>query len=139
MAEKKEYWLYVQDTPVAVSREVYQAYYSGKRQEKTQTEKDARHGVVSYHALDRVGASGEEWAIDNNAPAVEDAAMHRILYEELHKCLDLLPDADLELLNAIYFEGLTERQFAARMGIHYMTVHNCKVRILHRLKKMMRL
>ena len=43
----------------------------------------------------------------------------------------------MELLQAIYYQGMTERQFAKKKSIHYMTIHNRKVSILHKLKKIL--
>ncbi len=137
MAEKKEYWLRVQDILVPVSQEVYRAYYGGKRQEKTQMEKNARHGVVSYHALDEFGASGEEWIPDSDAPAIEDAVVHRVLCEQLHGCINRLSNAEQELIMALYFEGLSERKLSSRTGIPQRTIHDRKVKVLQKLKKMM--
>ena len=43
-----------------------------------------------------------------------------------------------ELILAIYFDGLTERQLASQTGLHYMTVHSRKIRILQKLKNLLK-
>ena len=35
------------------------------------------------------------------------------------------------------YQGMTERQFAKKKSIHYMTIHNRKISILHKLKKIL--
>ena len=42
------------------------------------------------------------------------------------------------MILAIYFEGLTERQLACRAGLHHMTIHSRKIRILQKLKNLLK-
>lgn len=40
--------------------------------------------------------------------------------------------------NALFFDERSERELEERMGVHRMTIHNRKIRILQKLKKMLR-
>lgn len=135
MAEK--YYVRVRGELVLVTSEVYKACYQTKRRVKTLYEKDERNGLVSYDSMDTEDMLGEETIPDRSLPSVEDAAIDNLLREKLHYCLKQLPESDQELLHALYFEELSERQLADKLGIHYMTVHNRKARLLRVLKKMM--
>ena len=136
MAERKEYRIKVQGVLVEVTREVYLAYYSVERHARTLDEKDVRNGKVLYSALDTEETLGEEMIPDFGAARVEDVAIGNVLCEKLRQCLTLLSEQDQELIQALYFEGMTERQLSKRTGIPYMTIHNRKTRILQKLKKM---
>ena len=68
---------------------------------------------------------------------VESLVLRRESIRCLQRAMQLLTQADMELLRAIYYQGMTERQFAKKKSIHYMTIHNRKVSILHKLKKIL--
>ncbi|BFK68893.1 hypothetical protein I3000191B1_22170 [Flavonifractor plautii] len=52
--------------------------------------------------------------------------------------MEMLARSEKELILAIYFDGLTERQLASQTGLHYMTVHSRKIRILQKLKNLLK-
>ena len=135
MAEHKKYYINVPGALVEVSEGVYFAYYQEKRRGRTLREKDERNGTVSYDGLDTPELTGQEMIPDRGATSVEDAAIANILRDKLHRCLALLDEPDRQLIQALYFEGLSEREYATEAGLHYMTVHNRKARLLRQLKK----
>jgi RNA polymerase sigma factor (sigma-70 family) len=136
MAEDKKYRIRIQDTLVDVTEEVYFTYYRMERHTKTLDEKDERNGLVSYDALDNGELIGEEAITTPDAVGVEDKVIDMLLREKLRQCMTSLSESERDLLYALYFEGLTERQLAKRIGKHYMTIHNRKVKILSELKKL---
>lgn len=135
MAEEKTYLISVQGVVVEVTKTVYHTYHQMERHARHLEEKDRQHGLVSYHALDTIDTLGEEALTSPDTASVEDAAIAHILQERLHQCLELLPAQDRELIHALYFEELSERQFAKKAGLPHMTVHNRKVGILKKIKK----
>lgn len=137
MADKTKYCIRIHNTLVPVTQEIYQAYYGGKRQEKTLIEKDERNGVVSYDAMDTAGIVGEDMIPDPTNFSVEDYVVASIMREKLHRCLALLSEKERTLMEALYFEGLSERQLSERTNTPQRTVHDRKVKTLHKLKKMM--
>ena len=137
MAENKRYYIKVGGNLAEVSAETYFIYYKMARRERAQAEKDARHGKVSYSDLDTNEMVAEEMIPDHSIPCVEDAAIRNILKEKLRRCLALLSPSERELIHAIYFEGLSERQLSKRTGIHHMTLHSRKIKILAKLKTLM--
>lgn len=117
MAEKKTYIVRVQGTVVEVTEEVYRAYHSIERHLLTVDEKDARNGKVLYSDLDTDELLGEDMIPDRNSVGVEDAAIAHILYDQLHRALNLLSPTEQKLIHEIYFQGLSERQIAKRSGV----------------------
>jgi len=59
------------------------------------------------------------------------------MHQQLHRALRLLPKPEQELIYALYFQGLSERKLSQRMGIHYMTIHSRKVKILEKLRRLL--
>lgn len=49
--------------------------------------------------------------------------------------MNMLSDLDKQLLQALFFDGLTERQYAELQGVSQPTINWKKVRILKCLKK----
>ena len=137
MAEQKKYYIHVPGALVEVSEDIYFAYYQEKRRGRTLREKDERNGAVSYDELDTPELTGQEMIPDRDAVSVEDAALANILREKLHRCLALLDEPDRQLIQALYFEGLSERKYAKRVEIPQQTISDRKRRILARLKKLL--
>lgn len=137
MAEQKKYYIHVPGTLVEVSEGIYFAYYQEKRRGRTLREKDERNGAVSYDGLDTPELTGQEMIPDRNAVSVEDAAIANILRDRLHRCLAALDEPDQELIQALYFEGLSERKYAKRVGIPQRTINDRRRRVLRKLKELL--
>jgi len=134
MAER---YIKVRGKLVAVTEEVYLAYYRQDRKARFSQEKDQNHGVVSFHNLDTGEMNGEDAIPDLTTPSVEDMVEGKLMAEHLHRCLALLTEGERSLLGKIYFSGQSEYEVAQTLGIPRMTVHNRKVKALCKLKKMM--
>lgn len=137
MTEKKEYKIRINGTQVTVSREVYTAYYRIERHAAALKEKDARHRTMSYHALDTDDRLGEDLLRDPEA-SVEEQAIANLLREKLRRSIALLSKPEQELIRALYFEELTERQCAEKLGLSQKGINKRKKRILAELKKNLR-
>ena len=134
MAEKK-YYIRVPEALVEVSEEVYKAYRYMDRHSQTLEEKDSRNQVLSYDALDTDEILGAELFPDQSSPSVEDQAIANIMSAKLRRCLALLSEEDRKLIQAIYYEGLSEREVAKREGIPRMTVKYRLGQIVEKLQK----
>jgi len=135
MAEK---YIRISGELVAVTEDVYYAYYHMGRQYRTQVEKDGRRQVASYDALDTEDHLGVDLLMDNSSPSVEDAAIASVMAEKLHRCLALLPEGERRLLEKIYFSGMTERQVAQTLGISQNAVNKRRHKILAKLRQLMK-
>lgn len=138
MADNKSYRIRVDGILVEVSEEVYRAYYSIERHTRTLDEKDTRNGKVLYSDLDTKELLGEEMIPDTDSEPVEDSAIHNVLCEELHQCLAILPKQDAELIQALYFDRLTEREYAQQIGMSQKGVNKRRQKILDKLRTMMK-
>ena len=87
-------------------------------------------------SLDRLIDEGQtQFTTDELAP--EEILLHNEEIHLLRAALAKLSPADAKLICALFYEGLSERQFSQQTGIPFMTIHNRKVRILKTLKKLL--
>ena len=114
MADKEKYVINIQGKLIEVTPDVYYAYFRMERQERWQEEKKQEHEVVSYDAMDDGELVGAEVIPDMASPSLEEIAMARELRERLRHAVAALPKAERELIRAIYFEGLTEKEYAKK-------------------------
>ena len=137
MADKEKYMIKVEGKLVEVTPDVYYAYFRMERQERWQEEKQQGHAVVSYDALDDGETVGVEVVPDLTTPSMEEAVMTREIHEKLHRALDALPKAERELIQAIYFDGFTEKEYAVSSGLSQQGVSYRLRKILSKLRNFM--
>lgn len=76
----------------------------------------------------------QEMQFAGESESVEETVLRRLQYAQLHKAISLLSDDERELVDRLFFQGQTEREAAAEMGIYRNAVHKRKNRILGKLK-----
>ena len=106
-----------------------------RRHEKTLVELDMRNRLTYYSNLDTEETCGEELLSDRTAAGVEETALLQIYGDALRRSIERLSPWEQDMVFALFYEGLSERQLSKRTGVHHMTIHNQKVRILGKLKK----
>ena len=145
MQDKKLY-IRINGTPVEVTEEVYLFYYRSKRRDRYY-EHDIKTGVpirdedgnvIGYtptkeDSLERLIATGEDFADEHKS--VEDTALGNIMSDDLHQALDKLSEQDRTLIDMLFFQGMTERQTAAVVGLSQKGVNKRKAKILATLKE----
>ena len=134
MADKENYYIPVEGKLVKVEEKVYTAYYKMSRRERYLEEKDKENGVLSYDALDNNGLVGEEMFQNAEADSLEDLALAKELDSQLHRCIELLPKAERELIQAIYFDGMSDREYAKQTGKSQPTISSRHRKTLSKLK-----
>jgi len=60
------------------------------------------------------------------------------LLDELRRSITMLEDDERLLVYALFFEGLTERQYAEKIGISKTALHARKIKVLNKIKILMR-
>ena len=88
----------------------------------------------SYDALDRDETVGYETIPDLTPPSLGELRMRRGLRHKLRCAICALPPGERELIQAIYFEGLSERDYARRKGISQTGVNKRRKKILSKMK-----
>ena len=142
--ENKKYTLTVYNTvtyrkeEVEVTRETYHAY--------RRTGWGIENNDASFfdHEIQMSGLiGGEEGAYENfkefidteNIP--DNTVLKKLEIEALRKALSALSDTDKALVQALFYEGLTEQEYASQVGISQQMINRKKQRILKLLKKLL--
>lgn len=123
---------------VEVTREVYHAY---RRTEWGIENNDASFFAHEIQMSGLIG--GEDGAYENfkefiDTENIPDNTVLKIMeIEALQKALSVLSDADNKLVQALFYDGLTEQEYAAQVGISQQMINRKKQRILNFLKKLL--
>lgn len=142
--ENKKYTLTVYNTvthrneEVEVTREIYQAY------RRTGWGIENNDASFFAHEIQMSGLiGGEEGAYENfkefiDTENIPDNTVLKIMeIDALLKALSVLSDADNELVQALFYDGLTEQEYAVQVGISQQMISRKKQRILKSLKKLL--
>ena len=119
-----------------VTESTYIEFYKLQRRQKYIDERSRDNKDISYDSLTTDEFNGEDILVDDGE-SVEDQAVRNVTAEEIRFKISLLKPADQELVQAMFFEGLSERQYAERCGVNRNAIHKRKVRILEELKKLL--
>lgn len=68
---------------------------------------------------------------------VEDDAIKLMMIKQLHICIEQLTEDERELISALFFYGMTEREYADLIGQTQQNINKKKQRILSKLYKLL--
>ena len=117
MGEKEKYFLPSGETIVEVSEEVYRSFYQMARRERYLLERDKANHVYSYNNLDGVIENGENVLKCNIHGFTEEEQLTKTQLRLLYRCLESLTQSERALINAIYFEQLSEQEYGRSIGM----------------------
>ncbi len=129
---KSKYFIYVSKRLLEVSQDDYIKHYREIERNKYLKKLDIEHGLISMDDMDNGQTVGCETSEDIAASVDRDC-----LKRKLFDCLSILTEDERELIDAIFFYGMTEREYAAQKGVYHNAIHKKKIRILKKLKKLM--
>lgn len=66
---------------------------------------------------------------------MEDEVIHTIMVEKLQQTLKMLSEEENTIIQALFYEDLSETELAKRLGIARTTLQSRKYKILEKLKK----
>lgn len=132
------YYITINSEKICVSEEVYNVYRQMRRHERTLAEKDSRNFVLKYEDLADGEITGEEQIYDFLQPSVEELALTNLIYRKLHRAIEMLPQAEKELISDLYFNGYSMRTIAEKRGVSHMTIQRQVQKILTKLKNFLK-
>lgn len=127
-----------QEKIIHVCKEVYDEFRRGEwRIQKN----DSKHKIneTEFSAL----LGGEDGAYENFHEFIDfdsdpsELLLKSMMIEKLHSALELLNKADRELIDALFFQEMTERTYAEKKGVYRNAIHKRKQRILENLKNLL--
>ena len=129
-------FIYMNGVAVSVTEEVYYTYHKMKRYEKTLIEKDNRNRLIHYDAwgdefISKVPMNG------NPMPTPEDIVISKQTQLRLYQSLSLLPEAERDLIRALFFEGKSMAALSKQLKIPPRTIGYRRDRTLKKLREMM--
>ena len=107
-----------------VSVDVFKAYSQADRRERYDTERDAGR-LLSIEKFKEDGIQLEK-LFGGYAESAEDAAIRAMLSERVMAAFMLLEPAERDLIEALIIDGVSERDYAARIGLSQKGVNKRK-------------
>lgn len=117
-----------------VTEEQYKEFYRQKRRQKYINERSAENDDFSYDMLTTDDFNGEDILPDESEP-LDEQVIRKIMTDKLRCALRLLSEDEQELICGLFYENLSEREYAVQKGVYHNAIHNKKIRILKKLKK----
>ena len=117
-----------------VPEDAYKAFYKRKRREKYLKDRSKDNGDFSYDMLTTDEFNGEDILVDAVADTAGEAEKN-LLLDKLRLVIAGLSEDERQLLDALYYQGLTERDWSAQSGIPQKTINDRKKRLLIKLRK----
>lgn len=133
----KDYFIWINDSPVTVSETVYKAYWKGQRKERYFSEGDIHNKVFYYDALDTEETNGSDIFEDATGISVEETVIRDMEVGNLRSALSQLSKEDSQLVFRIYYYEESLRAISKDMDIPLSTLHYRHKRILQRLKQLL--
>lgn len=132
--DKREYYLYVKGKAVAVSEEVYRAYWKITEHEKYLQRKDWKYDVIPFSAMDYDGHFVDN-IIDERID-LEKIVEVKMQIEELNKALATLTKKERELI-AIFYKEESLRSIGKKEKVSYQAIGKRRDKILEKLRKLL--
>lgn len=123
--------IYVDGVEVPVSDEVYEAYASMDRRERYLEEREGNEKPLSFETLLEQGYSENALCSTEN---LEDIVSNKLLFKKLMTVLENLDMVDQEMIRAVFFDGLSMREYAKRIGVYPRAVVYRMERLLKTLR-----
>jgi RNA polymerase sigma factor (sigma-70 family) len=141
--------IYVDGQFVQVSDDVFAAFKKGNRKMRymAQDLKVERIIIDSLTETVKVISSRED-SLDrltdenkqefaNEQDSIEEIIEHKILLEQISFCLECLNQEEKELIDLLFFSGVSERKLSELTGVPRKTISYRKEKILEKLRKLM--
>ena len=84
-------------------------------------------------SYERLIEAEEQFAAD--AESVEDTAVRAVMLESLNKAIHTPTDEEKDIIYALFYQEVSETEFAKKLGIARTTLQSRKYKILEKLKK----
>lgn len=137
MADKEKYFIPIEGKLIEVEKNVYVAYYKMDRRERYLEERDKDNGVVSYNTIDSQGIDGKSGLQDVVTETMEAIALAKNSEISCIGVLQLCQGRKRELIHAIYFEGMTEAEYASKANMTQSGISRRRKKTLSKLKKLL--
>ncbi|WP_425755574.1 sigma-70 family RNA polymerase sigma factor [Ihubacter sp. rT4E-8] len=126
----------VQGCLLEVVREQYADFYKDKERWRYLKKLDTNHSLLALEGFTDSEGNVIDFVVDE-AVDVAEIVVHAVMVDRLKTAVSLLSNGEQALINAIFFEELSEREVGLRLGITQSVVNKRKTKILAKLRKIM--
>ena len=126
----------IQGCLLEVVREQYTEFYRDKERWRYLKKLDTKNSLLSLEGFTDSEGNVLDFIVDE-AVDVSETVIHAVMVDRLKAVLPLLSDGEQALIQAIFFDGLSEREVGLRLGLTQSVVNKRKAKILAKLKKIM--
>ena len=126
----------VQGCLLEVVRGQYTDFYRDKERWRYLKKLDTNHKLLSLEGFTDSEGNVIDFVIDE-AVDIAETVVYAVMVDRLKTALRLLSDSERVLVNAIFFEELSEREVGLRLGVTQSVVNKRKAKILAKLRKIM--
>ena len=131
---KGKLFIPIQGCLLEVVREQYTDFYRDKERWRYLQKLDTKNRLLSLDGFTDSEGNPLDFITDE-AVDIAETVVNAVMVDRLKAALPLLSDSEQELIQAIFFDGLSEREVGARLGITQSVVNKRKARILRKLRK----
>ena len=124
----------VQGCLLEVVREQYADFYKEKERWRYLKKLDTNHKLLSLEGVTDSEGNVIDFVIDETVDVAE-TVVRAVMVDRLKAALPLLSDVEQALIQAIFFEELSEREVGLRLGVTQSVVNKRKTKILAKLRK----
>lgn len=124
----------IQGCLLEVVREEYTDFYRDKERWRYLQKLDTKNSLLSLDGFTDSEGNPLDFIVDETIDIAE-TVVSAVMVDRLKAALLLLSDSEQALIHAIFFDGLTEREVGAKLGITRSVVNKRKTRILTKLRK----
>lgn len=125
--------LWINGKKVYVNEEVFRAYM----QDVWRNEKREKKRVENEYSYEFMCENGFDGQASSNQKSVEDFVMDKLMIENLLVALDSLDEIEYALINALFFQGKTERELSRETGVPRKTIAYRKFKALNELRNIL--
>ena len=126
----------VQGCLLEVMREQYTDFYRDKERWRYLRKLDTKNSLLSLDGFVDDEGNALDFIADE-AVDIAETVVNAVRVDRLKAALSLLSDSEQALIQAIFFEELSEREVGLRSGLTQSVVNKRKAKILAKLKKIM--
>lgn len=126
-----KYIITIDGEDIEVDEEVYKAYSSSERRERYCYEREEGL-LLSLELLDEDNVP-LACVMDKQLESAEDVILAQIEAKRLWAALDSLTPEERHLIDALVFKGITERDYAARIGMSQKGVNKRRHKIFQKI------
>ena len=127
----KEYYIRIGEQQVPVSEEVYRAFkrpaWTERKRRKVRADMERSLDVFLDDGFD----------IPSDEALVDEIVEDKLLLEMLLAALAELTDDERSLIDALFYQEISEVELAKKLGIARTTLQSRKYKILEKLKKLL--